>query len=241
VLPIVVQNDLHIENFKIIDKQFQSFRNNHSQLHDITTLVPESNKHIKGSYAMVDPVGRFYDNASIMCNLKGQHKPNRQTNLKRTIKHILAIFSLTFLISSCNKTTPAGFWTDFHKDYIIAKNSDQGPSGGRIEIHWKCETNNSFTNKELIEFADKNDWKLIDSISFSADTLTKNSFSNQKIDDYSLDILNESILPKLKSKDSKLFIFKTTWLNVEPGNARETFENVNQKSVLVTLITAPTS
>ena len=132
---------------------------------------------------------------------------------------------MTVLVTSCNKTTPAGFWTDFHNNLIIKKNSDQGPWGGQREINWKSETNNSFTDKELIEFADMNDWKIIDSISFSANTLTKNSFSKLKNDDYSLDILNESILPKLKTNDNRIFIFKTTWLNVEPGNARETFEN----------------
>ncbi len=145
--------------------------------------------------------------------------------MKQTIKQILTFFSLTFLVTSCVKTTPAGFWTDFHKEFIITKSSDQGLWGGRREINWKSEINNSFTDKELIEFADKNEWKLIDSISFSADTLTKSSFSNLKNDDYSLDILNESILPKIKTNDSKILIFKTTWLNVEPGNARETFEN----------------
>jgi len=64
VLPIVGQNDLHIDNFKITDAQFESFISNHSHLHDITTLVPESNKQMKGSYAMVDPAGRFYDNST---------------------------------------------------------------------------------------------------------------------------------------------------------------------------------
>lgn len=145
--------------------------------------------------------------------------------MKRKIKHIPIIYFLTVLVTSCSKTTPSGFWTDFHYNLIITKNSDQGPWGGNREINWKSETNNSFTDKEIIEFADKNDWKLIDSISFSADTLTQNSFSKLKNDDYSLDILNSNIVPKVKSKDSKLFIFKTTWLNVEPGNARETFEN----------------
>lgn len=128
-------------------------------------------------------------------------------------------------MTSCNKTTPAGFWKDFHKDLILTKNSDQGPWGGQREINWKSESTNTFTDKELIEFADKNDWKLLDSISFSADTLTKKSFSTLKNDDYSLDILNESILPKLKTNDNRIFIFKTTWLAVEPGNTRETFEN----------------
>ena len=149
---------------------------------------------------------------------------NRKTTLKLEVKHIL-IICLTVLVASCNKTTPAGFWTDFHKDLILTKDSDQGPWGGHREINWKSEANNTFTDKELIEFAAKNDWQLLDSISFSADTLTKNSFSKLINDDYSLNILNESILPKLKTNDNKVFIFKTTWLAIEPGNTRETFEN----------------
>lgn len=160
-----------------------------------------------------------------MGNLKRRHEPNRQTSLKQILKYLLTIFSLTVLLTSCDKTMPAGFWTDFHKDLILLKNSDQGPWGGHREINWKSQTNNFFTDKELIEFADRNDWKLLDSISFSADTLTKNSFSELKNDDYSLYILNEDILPKLKTNDNRLFIFKTTWMAVEPGNTRETFEN----------------
>lgn len=145
--------------------------------------------------------------------------------MKLTIRHILTIFCLTFLVTSCNQTTPAGFWKDFHKDLIVTKNSDQGPWGGHTEINWKSESTNTFTHKEVIEFADKNDWKLLDNISFSADTLAKNSFSKLKNDGYSLDILNESILPKLKTNDNRMFIFKTTWLAVDPDNTRETFDN----------------
>jgi hypothetical protein len=160
-----------------------------------------------------------------MGNLKRRHELNIHTALKRTIKHILSIFCLTVLVISCNKATPASFWTDFHKDIILTKNSDQGPWGGHREIKWKGETYNTFSDKELIEYADKNDWKLLDSISFSADTLTKKSFSKLKNDGYSHDILNESILPKLKTTDNRIFIFKTTWLRIESGNTRETFEN----------------
>lgn len=108
---------------------------------------------------------------------------------------------------------------------MLTKESDQGHWCGHREINWKCESNNTFTDEELIEFADKNDWKRFDSISFSVDTLTKKSFYKLKNDDHSFDILNESILPKLKTNDKKVFIFKTTCLAVEPGNTRETFEN----------------
>jgi hypothetical protein len=145
--------------------------------------------------------------------------------LQLTINRRLVILTLAALMISCSKTSPAGFWIDFHKDLILTKDSDQGPWGGHREIYWKSESNKTFTARELIDYANSNDWKLVDSISFSADTLTNKSFSRLKNDDYSLDILNESILSKLKSNDCKLFIYKTTWLAVEPGNTRDTFEN----------------
>jgi hypothetical protein len=132
---------------------------------------------------------------------------------------------LTVLATSCNKTTPAGFWTTFHKDLITINNSDQGPWGGHREINWKAETKSPFTERELIAFSKNNDWKLIDSISFSVDSITSESFSKLKNDDYSLHIIKDRILTDLNPKDNKIYIFKTTWLAVEPGNARETFEN----------------
>lgn len=157
-----------------------------------------------------------------MGNLQRQ---NRQSILKQSLKNILTILILTVLVTSCNKTTPAGFWTSFHKDLILTKSSDQGPWGGHREIHWKSETNSTFTDIDIIDFANENDWELIESVSFSVDTLNQNSFSNLKNDDYSIDILKERILEKLESRDNKILVFKTTWLAVEPGNARETFEN----------------
>ena len=64
VLPIVGQNDANIDDFKISNEQFQTFIDTHSDLQDITAIIPESNTQMKGSYAMVDPAGRFYDNAT---------------------------------------------------------------------------------------------------------------------------------------------------------------------------------
>jgi hypothetical protein len=121
--------------------------------------------------------------------------------------------------------TPAGFWNNFHRSSILTKDSDQGPWGGHRILTWKTETKNTFTDHELIEFTDKNDWKLLDSISLLTEDLNAISFSKLKIDDLSQDILNEIILPKINTKDCKIFIFETTWLYVEPGNARETFQN----------------
>lgn len=64
VLPMVGQNDQYIDDFKITDEQFQYYLDNHSNLHDLTKIVPENNSQMKGSYAMVDPAGRFYDNVN---------------------------------------------------------------------------------------------------------------------------------------------------------------------------------
>ena len=97
--------------------------------------------------------------------------------------------------------------------------------GWTLGNHLEKWSKNTFYVKELIEYAKKNDWKVVDSVSFITDTLTKNSFIKLKIDDYSLEILKERVLSKLNPKDNKIFIFKTSWLAVEPGNARETFEN----------------
>lgn len=64
VLPMRGQNDLNIDNFKITDDQFQFFIDNHNGLREITSIVPESNNQMTGSYVMVDPAGRFYDNST---------------------------------------------------------------------------------------------------------------------------------------------------------------------------------
>lgn len=72
VLPIKGQNDLKVDEFVISENQFQSFINRHSGLTHITKIIPESNNQIMGSYAMVDPAGRFFDDTA------GIHKYSRQ-------------------------------------------------------------------------------------------------------------------------------------------------------------------
>lgn len=72
VLPIAGQNDYKIEDFKITEAEFQIFLDNHSELKDITNIIPETNSQIKGSYAMVDPAGRFFDNTTGTHNYSGQ-------------------------------------------------------------------------------------------------------------------------------------------------------------------------
>lgn len=59
VLPIEGQNDKSVDDFLINQQQFLHFINNHK---GIKSLVYENNDQIKGSYVMVDPAGRFFDN-----------------------------------------------------------------------------------------------------------------------------------------------------------------------------------
>ncbi len=80
VLPIVGQNDTKIDEFKITTEEYNYFLKIHT---DVKTIVPESNDEIKGSYVMVDPAGRFFDNA------KGTHnysKPILEVGVKEAIK-----------------------------------------------------------------------------------------------------------------------------------------------------------
>ncbi len=70
VLPIIGQNDNKIIDFVISDSQFAQFIQKHQSISDrkILDFVPETNDHIKGSYLMIDPAGRFFD------NLNGTHE-----------------------------------------------------------------------------------------------------------------------------------------------------------------------
>jgi hypothetical protein len=132
---------------------------------------------------------------------------------------------LTALATSCSNTTPAGFWTNFHKDLITSKISDQGPWGGHREIHWESNNVNTFSPNEILDFANKNGWVLADSISFTADSLTRQTNSENENNDYTINILIREVLPKWKGSDIKVFIFKTGWIAVEPGNTGETDKN----------------
>lgn len=82
VLPIIGQNDKHIDDFKITDMQYHHFLNNHKA---VSTIIPESNEEVKGSYVMVDPAGRFFDNAAGTHNYS---KPILEVGIENAIKQM---------------------------------------------------------------------------------------------------------------------------------------------------------
>lgn len=62
-LPIAGQNDGRIDDLLITREQFDRFVARHREVETAGIhLVPESNDLMTGSYVMVDPAGRFFDN-----------------------------------------------------------------------------------------------------------------------------------------------------------------------------------
>ena len=73
VLPVAGQNDGPVDNLLVSLEEFDQYvaRNRYVESLGIT-VVPESNNLMTGSYVMVDPAGRFFDNVS------GTHRYSRQ-------------------------------------------------------------------------------------------------------------------------------------------------------------------
>ena len=142
--------------------------------------------------------------------------------MKLKIKSILAILTLLFLVTACSKTAPAGFWANYQKDLITTKVNDQGPWGGNSEIHWKSNSAKKFSTKEILDFATKNGWQLTDSLVYKQKSIKP--LTNYNDTDYSYRLL-ETFLDKSDFNENYVFVFKTGWIAVEPGNERETNKN----------------
>lgn len=68
VLPVDGQNDATIDDLEVTRDEFDGFVNRHREALDelgarAIEIVPEPCEFIRGSYAMVDPSGRFFDSA----------------------------------------------------------------------------------------------------------------------------------------------------------------------------------
>jgi len=128
----------------------------------------------------------------------------------RRQKAILIIFSYLFFIS-CAKVTPGGFWTNYRKDLIVENLSDQGPYGGHREIFWRSNKKNTFSVRNLVEFAAKNKWRLADSIQMTVETLRKWTNNGQTLPFTSSNFTDTSIIktafPNWINSDLRLYRF----------------------------------
>ncbi len=87
VLPVNGQNHERFAEFEIEKARFDAFVDRHRELaaHGIE-IVGEANEHMRGSYAMIDPAGRFYDSAT------GQHRysdPILEVGVERAWSQVL--------------------------------------------------------------------------------------------------------------------------------------------------------
>jgi radical S-adenosyl methionine domain-containing protein 2 len=64
VLPITGQNNLKENNLEVTINEFDEFVKKHKLIIKNVVIVPENNDQMKGSYAMIDPAGRFFNNSS---------------------------------------------------------------------------------------------------------------------------------------------------------------------------------
>lgn len=72
VLPVEGQNDGQFDEFRISIGTFERYVQRHNRLSELVAIVPESNEFMRGSYVMVDPAGRFFD------NIDGGHRYSNQ-------------------------------------------------------------------------------------------------------------------------------------------------------------------
>lgn len=64
VLTVSGQNDKYVDDFIITTEQFEAYVYRHRAVESYgTCVIPESNEAMVESYAMIDPAGRFFDNA----------------------------------------------------------------------------------------------------------------------------------------------------------------------------------
>jgi radical S-adenosyl methionine domain-containing protein 2 len=71
-LPVQGQNDGAVDSLLVTREQFDTFVSRHLPLQrEGIEVVPEDNHAMSGSYAMIDPAGRFYD------NVDGKHHYSR--------------------------------------------------------------------------------------------------------------------------------------------------------------------
>lgn len=72
VLPVSDQNEAHFNRFAIDRSQFEAYvQRNLPVAAKGIVVVPEDNDLMRGSYAMIDPAGRFFD------NVQGRHNYSR--------------------------------------------------------------------------------------------------------------------------------------------------------------------
>jgi len=113
------------------------------------------------------------------------------------------------LLTACGKLTPAGFWANFQKDFLVENISDQGPWGGHRAMYWNADKQNTFCPKSVLDFATKNGWQLTDSSAYKFDIL-----ENWKLLDKPIFPLSSNGFDKIPKNDNIYNNFPR-WINTD--------------------------
>jgi hypothetical protein len=143
------------------------------------------------------------------------------------------IILMAFAFVSCNKSTPAGFWKNYNKGYLLKSISDQGPFGGHRAIYWKSGKANTFNSIGVLDFAKENGWKIIDSSYFTAEQTNKWTYNNKAVfpltsNGFPDTLMNNTELeyfPLWFPEQIKVYKFETGWITKEPGTDSTITEN----------------
>ena len=132
----------------------------------------------------------------------------------------------TACLVSCNKAVPTGFWKDFKSDNLQKNIRDQGPSGAHRAMYWKSADENAFVSKQIIDFAAKNGWQLVDSSKFLADSLNGWTYNNKNIfplssegfvPNFTITTTEFNYFPRWTTSALRVFAFKTGWISINAG------------------------
>lgn len=130
------------------------------------------------------------------------------------------IFLSFLLIAGCKKM-PAGFWSNYDLDDLKGNMSDQGPYGGYRAMYWE-KKGSTFQENNVLRFAEKNGWKLIEVKSIDSSITNKWVCNNKLI--FPLDndglhiVLNDTSgfnrFPRWIKSPCRLYKFDSGWITV---------------------------
>ena len=137
----------------------------------------------------------------------------------------ISIFLIVLGLISCNKIIPSGFWNNFQKNYIKVNKTDQGPWGGYRAMYWKSDTKKTFVSGNIISYAAKKGWILIDSLEINKNELDTWIHNETPIfplsqTGFSTKIANDDVylnFPRWINSDLKIYMFKTGWISYKSG------------------------
>lgn len=158
---------------------------------------------------------------------------NRQSGLffldsiAHGVLRISVLLLLFALMISCQKLRPAGFWSEYQQQRLEKNKWDLGPWGGFAAMHWRAPRNSTFSVKDIVDFAKQNGWERVDTISIAGDvTKTWMNFTNPVFPFTYTDFSDYEHLdfrfPRWIDSDVVIHRFKTGWVALEPGNAKQT-------------------